>query len=91
MIIIWWATDPNTTISGPPSARQRNAIECVSLRRADDDPTLNAGLIFQGIQTSNAKKPYMFVFFRGGGGRPDLLYAPPPPYRPAHDKESILV
>ena len=31
--------DPNTTISGPPSARQRNAM------RADVGPTLNAGLV----------------------------------------------
>ena len=39
--------------------------------RVDDSPTLNAGLvsfmIFQGIQTSIAKKPYIFVIFHGGG------------------------
>ena len=43
------------------------------LWRADDGPTLNAGwlgsfVIFQGIQTSIAKKPYIFVIFQGGGG-----------------------
>ena len=27
----------------------------------DDDPTLNAGLFYQGIRTSIAKKPYIFV------------------------------
>ena len=34
--------------------------------RADDGPTLNAGLVFQGFQTSIAKKPYIFVIFQGG-------------------------
>ena len=61
--------DPSTTISGSSSARQRNAIKW----RADDGPTLNAGLvaaIFQGIQTCIARKPYIFVCFQGG---PDPL------------------
>ena len=36
--------------------------------RAEDGPTLNAGLVFQGTQTSIAiKKPYIFVIFQGGG------------------------
>ena len=42
---------------------------------ANDGPSLNAGLVavnFQGIPTSIAKKPYIFVIFQGGGG-PDLL------------------
>ena len=37
--------------------------------RADDGPTLNAclvALIFQGIWTSIARKPYIFVIFQGG-------------------------
>ena len=34
---------PNTTISGPSLARQRNAIEMAFRWRADDGPTLNAG------------------------------------------------
>ena len=33
--------DPNTIISGPSSARQRNAFHW----RANDGPTLNAGLV----------------------------------------------
>ena len=37
--------DPNTTISGPSSARQRNAIKMAFHWRADDGPTLNAGLV----------------------------------------------
>ena len=40
-----WRKDLNTTISGPLSARQRNAIEMAFLWRADDGPTLNAGLV----------------------------------------------
>ena len=39
--------------------------------RADDDPTLKAGLvavIFQGTLTCIARKPYIFVIFQGGGG-----------------------
>ena len=50
--------------------------------RADDDPTLNAGLVallfFQWIRTSIAKKPYIFCDFQGGGGTPDPLPPPPP-------------
>ena len=37
--------DPNTTINGPPSARQRNAIKMAFHRRANDGPTLTAGLV----------------------------------------------
>ena len=40
--------------------------------RADDGPTLNAGLVafcdFQGVRTSIAKEPYIFVIFQLGGG-----------------------
>ena len=59
--------DLSTTISGPSSAFRW----C-----ADDSPTLNAGLvavIFQGIQTCIARKPYILVIFQGGGGGPDPL------------------
>ena len=48
--------------------------------RADDDPTLNAGLValcFKGIRTSIAKEPYIFVIFQGRGG-PDPVSTPPP-------------
>ena len=36
--------DSNTTISGPSTARQRNAIQMAFRWRADGGPTLNAGL-----------------------------------------------
>ena len=35
---------PNSTISGPSVARQRNANKMAFHWRADDGPTLNAGL-----------------------------------------------
>ena len=37
--------DPSTTISGSSSVHQRNAIEIAFHWRANDGPTLNAGLI----------------------------------------------
>ena len=63
--------DPNTTKSGPLSARQQNAILMVFRWRANDGPTLNAGLIdviLQRIRTRIAKKPYIFCDFSWGGG-----------------------
>ena len=49
--------------------------------RANDGQTLNAGLValnFQGIRTSIAKKSYIFVIIRGGGG----VSIPVPPLDP---------
>ena len=37
--------DPSTTISGPSSARQRNAILIAFCWRGDDGTALNAGLV----------------------------------------------
>ena len=37
--------DPNAAINGSSSARQGNAIEMAFCLRADDGPTLNAGLV----------------------------------------------
>ena len=37
--------DPNTTKSGPSSARQQNATEMAFCWRAYDGPPLNAGLV----------------------------------------------
>ena len=47
--------------------------------RADDGPALNAGLVFSGDKTIIAKKPYMFVIFRGGGGGGGEGVRPPAP------------
>ena len=55
--------DPNTAINWPSSARQQNAIQMAFRWRADDGPTLNAGLValrfFRGSGRSIAKKPYI--------------------------------
>ena len=61
--------DPNTTINGPSSARQRNAIEMAFRCR-----WLCSFVIFQGIRTSIAKIHYIFVIFQRGSGPP----VPPP-------------
>ena len=37
--------DPDTTKSRPLFSRQQNAIKMAFHRRADDGPTLNAGLV----------------------------------------------
>ena len=66
----------NTTKSSPSTI----VIEMAFRWRADDGPTLNAGLVFHGIWTSNAKKPYIFVIFQGGH-RP-----PVPPLDPGMSK-----
>ena len=51
---------------------QANAILMAFCWRADNGPKLDAELValwfFKGIRTSIAKKPYIFVIFRGGGG-----------------------
>ena len=70
--------DPNTAINGPSSAHQQNAIEMAFHWRADDrwhyiECWLGSFVIFQGIRTSIAKKPYIFVIFQGG---PDPLSSP---------------
>ena len=68
--VVEWRKDQNTTISGPSSARQGKAIELAFLWRADDGPTLNAGLaalwFWRGSGPVLLKKPYIFVICQGG-------------------------
>ena len=45
---------------------------------------LGSFVIFKGIQTSIAKKPFIFVIFQGG---PDTL-SPPPPLDPHMSNEA---
>ena len=64
--------DQNTTIEGPSSARQRNTFRW----RADNGPTLNAGLVacdFSGDLDQYCFKTLFFMIFKGGGGGPDPL------------------
>ena len=58
---------PNTTKIGPSSARQRNA-NLMAFRWPNIECWLGSFVIFQGIRTSFAKKPYIFVIFQMGGG-----------------------
>ena len=57
---------PNTTKSGPSSARQRNAIQMTFRWRADDGQTLNAG--FAAFCYSRGSGPVLL--FSGGSGPP---------------------
>ena len=57
----------------PQSAGHHRPASETSFKSADDGPTLNASLValwFKGIQTSIAKKPYIFCDFRGCSGPP---------------------
>ena len=42
---------------------------------------LGSFVIFQGIRTSIAKKPYIFVIFQGGGGQDGLSHPLDPPMK----------
>ena len=57
------------TISGPSTTRNRNAM---AFRwRADDGPTLNAGLVACDLRVSGPvllRNPIFFCNFPGGGG-----------------------
>ena len=55
----------------------RPPAHCVSLA-ADDDPTLNVGLIFRGIWTSMAKKPFILCVFSEAGGEGSKSLGPHP-------------
>ena len=76
--------DPNTAINGPPSTHQQNAIEMAS----NIECWLGSFVIFQGIWTSIAKKPYIFVILQGRGwsGPP-----PPPLDPPMHDIDCSFI
>ena len=66
--------DLNTSISGPSSARQQNAIWMAFCWRAHLSPKLNAGLValwfFRGSGPVLLENPIFFVIFSrvGGGG-----------------------
>ena len=68
--------DPNTTISGPSSARQWNAIKWRSLAcwwLPNIECWLGSFVIFSGSGPNIAKKPYILWFFRGGGRQMFML------------------
>ena len=60
---------------------------------ADDGPALNAGslaLALQGIRTSTAKKPYIFVIFQVGAGLDPLSHTLGPPMHNAACSISLV-
>ena len=91
--------DPNTTKSGPSSARQRNAILMTFRWRPDDGITLNSGLAalryFRGSRPVLLRKPIFVIFGGGGGGGPNppmtpLLFAHTE-IRFSHDKIQLIM
>ena len=78
--------DQNTTLGGPSSARQRNAFRL----RADNGPTLNAGLVacdFSGDLDQYCLETLFFVIFKGGGGG----RIPCSPSGSAHDNQGSVL
>ena len=69
--------DPSTTIGWPSSARQQSAINNIECWLGSCD--------FQGIPTSIAREPYIFVIFQRD---PDPL--PPPPSGSAHVQSNLV-
>ena len=63
--------DPNSTFRGPSLFHQQNAIYMTFLLACQWWPNIECWLcsfvIFQGIETSIAKKPCSSVIFQGGG------------------------
>ena len=79
---LFFLVDVGEKIQIPLKAGHHRPIKIAFYLRADDGPTLHAGLaaffIFQGIRTSIAMKPYIFVIFQGG---PDARPPPDPRMR----------
>ena len=72
--------DPYTAKSGPSSAHRRNAIYMAFRWRADDCPTLNAGLIalwFSGDLDRYCYETLCFCDFSRGSGPPVPPLDPP--------------
>ena len=74
-VFSWWGDrGSNTAINGPSLACQWNAIEMAFCWRADDGPTLNAGLVATGDPDKYCIETLYFflIFQRGGGGWPPI-------------------
>ena len=71
--------NPNITGNGhhqPASETHLNGVSQVGRLWPNIECWLGSFVIFQGIWTSIAKKPYIFVLFQGGRGGPDPLFPP---------------
>ena len=63
--VIEWREDPITTISAQSSVRQWNGVSLACRWWPNTECWLGSFVIFQGIRTSIAKKPYIFVINQG--------------------------
>ena len=55
-------------IIGPPAKRHLNGISLAFRCWPNNESWLGSFVFFSGDRTNIAKKPYIFVIFRGGGG-----------------------
>ena len=65
-------------IIGPPAKRHLNGVSLACQWWPNIECWLGSFMIIQGILTSIAKKPYIFVIFQAGGEVPDPLPPLPP-------------
>ena len=69
----WWGKEEfryhyKWAIIGPPAKRHLNGVLLAGWWWLNIECRLGSFVIFQGIWTSIAKIPYIFVIFQGGGG-----------------------
>ena len=72
--------DLNTALNGPSLACYRNAISIAGRWWPNIKCWFGSFVIFHGIQTSIAKKPFIFVIFQGVGPDPLSPSLDPPMY-----------
>ena len=66
-------------IIGPPAKHHLNGVSLACRFLTKIECWLDSFVIFQGIRTITAKKPYIFVIFQGA---PDPMPPPPTPLKP---------
>ena len=64
-----------------PNSTTKAGVALAGWWRPNIECWFGSFVIFQGIRTSVAKKPYIFVIFQGGGSEPP---APSPPLMDPH-------
>ena len=76
----WEKYHHKRAINGPPAKRHLNGVSLACWWWPNIERWLGSLVIFQGIWTRIAKKPYIFVIFQGGGG----VRTPVPPSGSVH-------